>query len=106
MQTYLTFVATVLTIIYFTVWLIIALKKGETIWQSFKGEDRILQTSEFVTLVGVVGYIFMIPADAFWAIEASEKLWYGIDIIVLGSISASTIIKVKELSRNESNKKI
>jgi len=91
-----TIIRILLSVLYFAVWIMIAKLKGKAIWDSFTGDDRILQISELVVIVGVVAHIFLIPADAFWNIEASEKVWYGVNIIILGALGTSTYLKSKE----------
>ena len=82
-----------ITLVYAAVWFAIVKSKGKTLWQSIEGEDHILQVSEFIVLVGIVGYIFMIPADAFLGIVASDKLWYGIDLIIAIALGTTAYLK-------------
>lgn len=82
-----------LMVIYVAIWVIIVKKKSKSLWESIIGADKVLQISELVVLVGIVGYILMIPADAFWGIEASEKLWFGINAIVMTALGVSGYLK-------------
>lgn len=84
------------TFLYILVWVLVAKKYHKTIWDSFKGTDKILQISEFVVIIGLIAYILMIPADAFWGITASSELWIGINLIISVSLGVSTYLKSKE----------
>ena len=84
------------TLLYILVWIMVGKKYHKTIWDSFKGDDKILQISEFVVIIGLIAYILMIPADAFWGITASGELWIGINLIISVSLGVSTYLKSKE----------
>jgi hypothetical protein len=89
----------ILSLIYSTVWIMIVKKKGKSIWESIIGEDKILQISELVVLCGIIAYIIMLPADAFWGIVASKELWMSIDAIVMTALGLSTYLKTKEIEK-------
>jgi len=98
-------VRSLLTLFYVLIWFYLVKKKSKSLWGGIEGEDKVLQISELVVLVGIIAYIFMIPADAFWGIEASEKLWYGIDIIIAVALGTSTFLKHKKIGNGQSDSK-
>lgn len=93
-----------LTLGYSLTWILLVKKKGHTIWESFKGEDHILQISEFVVLMGIIGYVFMIPADALWGIVASPSLFVGINSIIMTALGVTGAVKFKEAKNGQENK--
>ena len=85
----------VFSFLYFSIWFYLIKTKGKSLWESIKGDDGILQVSELVVLVGIIGYVFMIPLDSIWGIIASDKVWYGIDVIMAFSLGVNAYMKKK-----------
>lgn len=64
---------------------VVSYVKRQDIWQSFKGEDKVLQSNEFILFVCTVSLFFTIMGDLFFNLELSPSGWASIDFVIMSA---------------------
>ena len=86
-------IGVVLFVITISVFWIIAYRSRRNFWQAIIGENDKLDLPEIVVIIWVVVFPVIALADPLLGLEASEKVWWGMDLILLFALTGKVSIE-------------